>query len=880
MGRHNELHSLACSLRAKGGDEDDIAMQLMDAPCRFNGNGPTPENEVRRIAKSVCDKYQRGEAYRKFEDGFFAGKSPLEEFGARRALSVSTLEKIGVVGHDKMTGLLMSSKTPERGFDFERMIEFPMRDAAGNQVGRKLRRANCGGIWGNPKNGQSPLKSTNEISASGKKDGLFYRVPLPVSESVLVVEGEIDWCAAHDAGATCVVGTPGSGCGGDVVKYIKALLKGREVILAPDGDDAGRKWLQKVAGALSNAQCHVRVIIPEEGMDLDKRLNPCLDRAAEMQRLIEEAEEWIEEGHAAKEAKKKQKAQVAKDVIEASGIVAIDIGVDLHAMANEVVAAIAAKDREIYRRGNDLVRCLRNPKTGQDVIVSLPESALLERVSRICRFVKETAKGEPREVLPPENLIKIIKERGEWREIREMNGISGIPVMRPDGSVWDTPGLDPRTGIMYRPSDGLTVPAIPSTPTDDQVKQCAADLVEILHDFPIEIEAGKSAWISALMTILCRNAIEGPVPMFMVSANRRGTGKDKLAGVLGMISVGKEMAVSPYVDNDEEMRKALFSFALSGKPIIYYGNITKPFGGGGIDAALTTGMVTDRLLGRSEHGEAEWRAVMLGTSNQPELGEDTLRRTMPIHMVTNLEHPENRPRSDFKYPDIWKHCRDRRGHFIWCAMTMIRAWLIKGEQLPDSAVPWGSYEAWCHIVRGALMNAGLEDPYVAVTAMIERVGSGIDSSILKVLSWMRKKDPTGRGMTAGDILDSVKMNQSDTEVKMVREAITQLSPRAISGETYNSVVFGRRLAAKDQTVVGGMKLRSRMTERGRMWFVEMIAEQSSNSAKIETLPLLPPRKPAAPVQQDAFGRPKAHAPEGYVADPDADQENQKEGLPF
>jgi len=446
--------------------------------------------------------------------------------------------------------------------------------------------------------------------------------------------------------------------------------------------------------------------------------------------------------------------------------------------------------------------------------------------------------------------------------VRELNGIASVPVMRPDGSVWDTPGLDPRTGIMYRPSEGLVVPPIPSNPTDAQVKQCAADLIEILHDFPIEIEAGKSAWVSALMTILCRNAIEGPVPMFMVSANRRGTGKDKLAGVLGMIAVGKELAISPYTDNDEEMRKALFSVAMSGKPIVYYGNITKTFGGGNIDAALTTGMVTDRILGKSEHGECEWKAVMLGTSNQPELGEDTLRRTMPIHMVSNLEHPENRARSEFKYPDIWKHCRDRRGHFIWCVMTMARAWLIKGEQLPESAVPWGSYEAWSHVVRGAIVNSGLVDPYRAVTFMIERVGSTMDSALSRLMSWLRFIDPHSRGKTAVDILESVKTNQSDSRVRETREAITVLSPGAIKNDNYSPVALGKKLNGKHQTVVDGMKLEFSNTSSGKKWYVQMVADEGKKTVDIVSLP---------PRQLTAFGGPSAHAGAGYVADPDEEK---------
>jgi len=88
-------------------------------------------------------------------------------------------------------------------------------------------------------------------------------------------------CAAAGAAANAptagqgrllVVGTPGATPGRRALRATQRLCAEREVVLFPHGDAAGRRWRDAVGGALADAGCTVRFVVPTAGEDLDDRL--------------------------------------------------------------------------------------------------------------------------------------------------------------------------------------------------------------------------------------------------------------------------------------------------------------------------------------------------------------------------------------------------------------------------------------------------------------------------------------------------------------------------------------------------------------------------------------------------------------------------------
>ena len=153
-----------------------------------------------------------------------------------------------------------------------REVIIPMRDALGNQVGIRLRRAD----------GLKYHDGGKVKCEPGSKHGLIYPLVWPDEKEavVLIVEGEADAAAALTADWKAVVATPGAQPSKVCLHQLQLLVSGRKVVMFPDPDEAGRLWLERTGEALLNARCQV-AYVPALGQDdLDKRLRQEQEPAA------------------------------------------------------------------------------------------------------------------------------------------------------------------------------------------------------------------------------------------------------------------------------------------------------------------------------------------------------------------------------------------------------------------------------------------------------------------------------------------------------------------------------------------------------------------------------------------------------------------------
>lgn len=187
---------------------------------------------------------------------------PIVELARRRGWNVGALEALGA--------------TSENG-----CVVFPMRDLEGKVTGRKRRRGDNTPFAGGQKS----------MTGKGDHNGLFYPDPFPNSNPALVVEGEADCVAALSASWSAVVGTAGMNPGKPALEDLQRLLAGRACVLAPDPDESGAAWRDKLGQALVAVQARVD-FIPSNGEDLDARLRHEEDKAAALLALVKDALPW------------------------------------------------------------------------------------------------------------------------------------------------------------------------------------------------------------------------------------------------------------------------------------------------------------------------------------------------------------------------------------------------------------------------------------------------------------------------------------------------------------------------------------------------------------------------------------------------------------
>jgi hypothetical protein len=659
-------------------------------------------------------------------------------------------------------------------------------------VGFKLRRGD-GQLFG---------KGMKSKTRKGGHNGLFIPVPFPPDGPVVVCEGEADTLAALSAGHGAVVGTAGAGVGDKALGWLRAFLSGREVVLTPDPDGAGRKWLEAVGAALLNARCRV-LFVPASQGDLDARLCRAPDKAAALRELLAGAVEF-------------QPIPTGGDDGERVSIV---IGTDEGRVIDQALKALK-RDKTLYRRGGALVTVGVEPpggmikRQGTASIIRISNPNVRERLSRVADF--QSSKRVDGEVCKkpahvPLWLVSQIHQRYEWPDIPPLVALAETPVLLPGGRILNAQGYDPKSGVfLVRPSDS----PIPEKPTPREIAEAKAALLDVVSDFPFAGEEHRAAWLAAVLTLFARPAIDGPCPMFLFDKNVRGAGGTLLADVTALIAFGRPMPKMAEVGDAEEERKRIASILLSGDQAVLIDNVTKPMGSGSLDAVLTGTTWRDRILGQSAMTpELPALTVWFATGNNVQVQGDLVRRVLPIRIESPEETPETR--KGFRYPNLRQHVRDSHSRLASAALTLLSG--FGAARMPKGDLePWGSYEAWSDVVRGAVVWLGLPDP-IATREDLNEYGDSEKEALETLFEALSNFN--GAVFTSGEVVSEVgNASCAVGNGSPLYQALQELGCADRNG-TINPQLVGGALKRARGRIIRGFRLEIARTDKkkGNRW---------------------------------------------------------------
>ncbi len=438
----------------------------------------------------------------------------------------------------------------------------------------------------------------------------------------------------------------------------------------------------------------------------------------EVLQRIRDAEFKVERGLIPRELATKGKGKVV-------------ISHDEHRVVTETISYLSADDG-LFHRGGTLVRVIREPSSetvnrtaGSPTIAFVPQANLRDRMTKHVEFTQFVKRGDVLEEVvthPTSWLVSAVEARGEWPGIRRLVGVSDVPVLRRDGSLWQTPGYDEMTSVLYEPSDEF--PEVGHSVLRNDALEAVEELLDVIGDFQFEGDDHRSAWLAGLLTPLARFAFEGPAPLFLIDANVRGAGKGLLSQTIGQIVLGREMPVSSYAHDPEEMRKKVTSIAIAGDRMVLLDNLEGSFGNDTLDRALTTTRWKDRILGKSEQVDLPLISVWYGTGNNVSVASDTTRRIIHIRLDVLSDKPEER--SGFKHANLIEWIRAKRPWLLTRALTILRAYFNEGMPR-QNVTPFGSYEGWSRLVRESIVWLGLPDPCATRVKLAEMSDTTVDN---------------------------------------------------------------------------------------------------------------------------------------------------------
>ncbi len=315
--------------------------------------------------------------------------------------------------------------------------------------------------------------------------------------------------------------------------------------------------------------------------------------------------------------------------------------------------------------------------------------------------------------------------RGEWR-LPLLNGIASAPVLRDDGTIGCDPGYDKASGLWLEniPPLGQLVPDRPTRLDATNALQlvrerfksfCFADAATRsgtagspdVVDINQRPGRDESAFLTALMTAICRASLDLAPAVLLRAApmSGAGAGKGLLARCISLIAFGRDPQAVTAGPTLEELDKRIAASLMAGDPILFLDNLN----GTALKSSLLASAITERPscvrpLGSSAMVKLNSTALIILTGNGLTVSEDLARRFITVELDPRTENPEARHFSG----DIHFEVASRRNELLAAALTIWR-W---GRHNPDigRGLPLGSFEKWARWVRDPLLALGCVDP--------------------------------------------------------------------------------------------------------------------------------------------------------------------------
>ena len=493
----------------------------------------------------------------------------------------------------------------------------------------------------------------------------------------------------------------------------------------------------------------------------------------------------------------------------------IRVGHDGTAAVDAAVRFLAERP-DVYQRGGRLVRIVAesSPPTGVARrrvarIAPIPIVRIREMLSA-AKWIQDFFDVELR-IQPPDWAVRAIEARAEWPGVRHLESIVATPVLRPDGTVLQTPGYDRQTGISF--AADTRFPEVPAAPTSADVASAVDALAEVVCDFPFADDAHRGAWLAGLLTPLARHAFAGAAPLFLFDANTRGTGKSLLADTIAVLATGRGAARLANPRSDDECRKRITSIALAGEPLVLLDNVVGPLGHASLDAALSATTWNDRILGRSEMtGELPLLTTWYASGNNVVLVGSIARRTAHVRLESPEEHPETR--DGFRHPNLLSWVRAERGRLVAAALTILRGFVAAGR--PDQQLgAWGSFADWSDLIRQAIVWAGVADPGRASRELVDQ--NDREAAALRgLLAGWEELAPKGKGLTAAAALKQLDEHRNRFET--LRTALAELVDTP-AGKLPSPRQLGVKLGHLRRRVVDGKYFEQKISHKTNVWSV-------------------------------------------------------------
>jgi len=478
---------------------------------------------------------------------------------------------------------------------------------------------------------------------------------------------------------------------------------------------------------------------------------------------------------------------------------------DFHRIVEQAMQALSANPL-VFAKGDQLVRLALDG--GAPRLLPLGTAQLRELLSAGAQWRRD----EP--VHPPSSVATALIKRGTWSHIRELRALTTFPVLSATGELRTEEGYEKTTRTFFH-AGGCAV-RVPETPSVEDAKAAGARLLDLVADFPFAGDAHMSGWLAALLTPLARFMHEGNAPLVVIQANMPGSGKTTLAQIIASIVTGATIPVMA-CEKGEPNRKEILAKLRASPSLALIDNVAQRFGGPNMATLITSRCFEDRSLGHLKTLSAPNDTTWIVTGNRITLAPDMARRCLHVRLQCHEEKPHER--TGFRQPNLMQYVREHRAVLLSDALTILKGYAV-AESPEVGLEPWGSFEDWSRIIRGALVWCGLADPAATRSELEEEAEESVTEQARWVLGWEELQLAMARpeGITVKEALTFLCADRG--AVPRLRELIDALPRRSAQPDPLH--VARRLREAKDRNLNGRMLHSAGNPKEALVWTVRQV----------------------------------------------------------
>lgn len=364
---------------------------------------------------------------------------------------------------------------------------------------------------------------------------------------------------------------------------------------------------------------------------------------------------------------------------------------------NQELGEALSSRPDMFLYGSQLVQVVNN---GYMVMNRSNFPAL---VSRVAVITKADAKGKRVEFDLTPQLADGFLSSLQTQNFRPLTDVATIPSIDPDGTIFDQPGYDAKSGVFFQiPDDGVTIDRSLLL-NRSEIVRCLQVLWNPWSQYPFATDEDRGAMLAAILSAVCRPMMK-IMPGYVFDAPVPGSGKSFAAfSVNALVTGSPTRGVMGFSSSgfDTELSKQMLAIMRQGIQAIVIDNIKGFLESNVLSSRMTSEGFSGRVLGDTLWVDCPDRLLLCLTSNNASLERDLQRRLCRIRIDAGMEDPQRRSFDATPTELVLAN----RLEIARCAIFVIAAFKTSGAPFFDSQDC--GFKDWNALVRQTVLWLGL-----------------------------------------------------------------------------------------------------------------------------------------------------------------------------